>query len=102
MKIEIATKSRIESTAEPLLLLGVGRDLLRSIAGKTIEVPTKLVNGPSSLGEIAKLLSLAVHESIWNVMLTKSDTELIPRSQLSSRTHDQKFLPPRASCTLEV
>jgi hypothetical protein len=84
------------------LLLGVGGDLLGSIAGKTIELPTKLINGPSSLGEIAELLSLAVHESLRNVMLAKSVTELIPRSQLSSWTHVQKVLPPRASCTLEV
>ena len=102
MKIEFAMKSRIESLAEPLLLLGVGGDLFRSIAGKTIELPTKLINGPSSLGEIAELLSLAVHESLRNVMLAKSVTELIPRSQLSSWTHVQKVLPPRASCTLEV
>src|ERR1041385_2274830 len=102
MEIQLATKFRIESLAEPLLLLGVGGDLFRSIAGKTIELPTKLINGPSSLGEIAELLSLAVHESLRNVMLAKSVTKLIPRSQLSSWTHVQKVLPPRASCTLEV
>src|ERR1041385_5080826 len=102
MEIQLATKSRIESLAEPLLLLGVGGDLLGSIAGKTIALPTKLINGPSSLGEIAELLSLAVHESLRNVMLAKSITELIPRSQLSSWTHVQKVLPPRASCNLEV
>src|ERR1041385_1254173 len=102
MKIELVTKSRIESLAEPLLLLGVGGDLLGSIAGKTIELPTKLINSPSSLGDIAELLSLAVHESLRNVMLAKSVTELIPRSQLSSWTHVQKVLPPRASCNLEV
>ena len=77
-KIELTTKSRIESLVEPLLLLGVGGDLLGSIASKTVELPTKLINGPSSLGEIAELLSLAVHESLRNVMPAKSITELIP------------------------
>ena len=102
MKIQLTTESRIESLAEPLLLLGVGGDLFRSIASKSIELPTKLIHGPSTLHEIAELLSFAVHESFRNVVLTKSVTELIPRCHLTSWTHVQKILPPRACCTLKV
>ena len=43
MKIELTTKSRIESLAEPLLLLGVGGDLFSSITSKSVELPTKLL-----------------------------------------------------------
>src|SRR3954468_16331372 len=70
MKIHLTAELRIESTAEPLLLLGVGGDLLGSIASKTVELPTKLINGPSSLGVIAKLLTFTVHKTLGDVMLT--------------------------------
>src|ERR1041385_3856329 len=87
---------------EPLLLLGVGGDLFSSITSKSVELMTKLVNNPSALGEVAELLMLAVHKTLWNVVLTEGSAELIPSGWRSSGTHVQEILPPRASCTLEV
>src|ERR1041385_4741905 len=96
------TESRIESTAEPLLLLGVGGDLFSSITSQSVELTTKLVNSPSALGEVAELLTLAVHKTLWNVVLTEGSAELIPSSGRSNGTHVQEILPPRASCTFKV
>src|SRR4051812_17240270 len=77
MQVELTTESRIESHMEPLLFLGVSGDLFSSIASKSVKLTTKLVNGPPALGEVVELVTLVVHESFRNVMLTKSLTELI-------------------------
>ena len=71
MQIELTTESRIESTTEPLLLLCVGGDLFSSITSQSVELTTKLVNSPPALGEVAELLSLAVHKTLWHVVLTE-------------------------------
>src|SRR3954466_859847 len=100
MQIEITTEYRFHG--EPLLLLGVGGDLFSSITSQSVELMTKLVNNPSALGEVAELLTLAVHKTLWNVVLTEGSAELIPSSGRSSGTHVQEILPPRASCTFKV
>src|ERR1041384_7755225 len=71
MQIELTTESRIESTTEPLLLLCIGGDLFSSITSQSVELTTKLVNGSSALGEVAELLTLAVHKTLWNVVLVE-------------------------------
>src|SRR3954467_12514947 len=95
-------ESGIDSTTEPFLLLGVGGDFFSSITSKSVELTTKLVNGPSALGEVAELLTLAVHKTLWNVVLAEGSAELIPRWGRSNGTHVQEVLPPRASCTFKV
>src|ERR1044071_2323975 len=102
MQVELMTKSRIESTTDPLLLLCVSRDLFSSITSQSVELTTKLVNSPSALGEVAELLTLAVHKTLWNVVFTEGSAELIPSCGRSNGTHVQEILPPRAICTLEV
>ena len=79
---------------EPLLFLGGGGDLFGSIASQSVELMTELINSPPALREVAKLFTLAVHESFWDVVLTKSSAELIPRCGQSSGRHVQKVLPP--------
>src|ERR1041385_6443200 len=88
--------------AEPLLLLCVGGDLFSSITSQSVELTTKIVNSPSALGEVAELLTLAVHKTLWNVVLMEGSAEFIPSSGRSSGTHVQEILPPRASCTYKV
>src|ERR1041385_5773345 len=102
MQAELTTESGIEPTTEPLLLLGIGGDLFSSITSKSVELMTKLVTSPSALGEVAELLTLAVHETLGNVVLTEGSAKLIPRCGRSNGTHVQEVLPPRASYTLEV
>ena len=102
MQVELTTESGIESTTEPLLLLCVGGDLFSSITSQSVELTTKLVNSPSALGEVTELLTLAVHKTLWNVVLTEGSAELIPSCGRSNGTHVQEILPPRASCTLKV
>src|ERR1041385_1774075 len=102
MQVELTTESRIESTTESLLFLGVGGDLFSSITSQSVELMTKLVNGPSALSEVAEILKLAVHKTSWNVVFAEGSAELIPSSGRSSGTHVQEFLPPRASCTFKV
>src|ERR1041385_1965811 len=102
MQIELTTESRIESTTEPLFFLGVGGDFFSSISSQSVDLTTKLVNDPSALGEVAELLTLAVHKTLWNVVLAEGSAELIPSSGRSSGTHVQEILPPRASCTFKA
>src|SRR3954464_13176556 len=102
MKVELTTESSVEATTEPLLFLGVGGDFFSCITSKSVELTTKLVNGPSALSEVAELLTLAVHKTLGNVVLTEGRAEFIPRCRRSNGTHIQKVLPPRASCTFKV
>src|SRR3954462_4946240 len=102
MKIKLTTDSGVEATTEPLLFLGVGGDFFGSITSKSVELTTELVNGPFALGEVTELLTLAVHKTLGNVVLTEGRAELLPRCRWSIGTHIQKVLPPRASCTFEV
>src|ERR1044071_2866992 len=102
MKVELTTKSRIEATTEPLLFLGVGGDFFCSITSKSVELTTKLINCPPALGEVAELLTLAVHKTFGDVVLTEGRTEFLPSGGWSNGTHIQKILPPRASCTFKV
>src|ERR1041385_8017681 len=101
MQIELTTESRIESTTEPLLFLGVGGDFFSCITSKSVELTTKLINSPSALGEVAELLTVAVHKTLWNVVLTEGGAEFLPSSGRSSGTHVQEILPPRTSCNLK-
>src|SRR3954471_13502486 len=102
MKVELATESGVEATTEPLLFLGVGGNFFGSVKSQSVELTTKLINGPSALSEVAELLTLAVHETLGNVVLTEGRAEFLPRCRWSIGTHIQKFLPPRASCTFKV
>src|SRR3954466_3499190 len=76
MKIKLTTELRIESTSEPLLFLGVGGDLFSCITSQPVELTTVLINGPSSLGEVAKFLTFTVHETLRDMMLTECSAEL--------------------------
>ena len=78
MQVKLTAKSCIESLTECLLLLGINGHLLGSIARKMTKLHTKLINGPSALCEVTELLSFVVHESLRNVVLTKSLTKLCP------------------------
>jgi len=102
MKIQMTAEPRIESPTEPFLLLGVGGDLLKCITGKPVELTAVLVNSPSTLREVAEVLTFAVHQTLWNVVLTERSAELVPCSGWTCGTHVEVILPPRACCSLEV
>src|SRR4051812_36181510 len=102
MKIQLTAKPRIESPTKPFLLLGVGGDLFSCIMNQSVEFMTKLVHGPSSLGEVAELLTLEVHKTLGDVMIMECCAELIPCSGWTCGTHAEIVFPPRACCTLKV
>src|SRR3954464_2600558 len=102
MKVELTTESTIEAMTEPLLFLGVGGDFFSCITSKSVELTTKLVQGSSALSEVTELLTLAVHETLGDVVLAEGRTEFLPRCWWSNGTHIQKILPPRACCTFKV
>src|ERR1041385_1440462 len=102
VKDELTTKSRVEATTEPVLFLGVGGDFFNRITSKSIELTTKLINSPSALGEVAELLTLAVHKTFGDVVLAEGSAEFLPSGGWSNGTHIQKVLPPRTSCTFKV
>ena len=102
MLMKIAAKLRAKSLAEPCLLLSVGGYLFRSISCQIPKFTTICIHSQSSLGEIAKLFPLAIHETFRNVMLTESLTEFSPSSDLASRAHSLKVFPPKASRAFEV
>ena len=102
MQTKIAAKLGAESLAEPCLLLSVGRYFFRSITCQIPKLTAIRIHSQSSLGEIAELLPLAIHETFRNVMLTESLTEISPSSNLADRAHSFKVFPPKASRAFEV
>src|SRR3954469_25885701 len=102
MKVKLTAEPSDESFAEPLLLLGVGGDLLSCITGQPVELTAVLVNSPSTLCEVVELLTFSVHQTLGNVVLTECGAEFIPCSGRTFRTHVEIVLPPRVGCTLEV
>src|SRR4051812_12314440 len=89
IKTKHTAELRIESTSEPLLLLGVGGDLFICITSQSVELTTVLINGTSALSEVAELLTFVVHKILGDVMLTECSAELIPCSGWTCGTHVQ-------------
>src|ERR1043165_8882034 len=102
MKVKLTAEPGVESPTEPFLLLGVGGDLFSCVTGQPVELMAVLVNSPSTLCEVAELLTFAVHKTLWNVMLMERSTELVPCSGWTCGTHVEVVFPPRACCTLKV
>src|SRR4051812_40311563 len=102
MKVELTTESSVEATTEPFLLLRVGGDFFNCITGQPVELTAVLVNSPSTLGEVAELLTFTVHKTLGDVVLTECGAELIPCSGRTFGTHVEIVLPPRVGCTLAV
>src|ERR1041384_7445384 len=75
MKIKLTAELRIESSTEPLLLLGVGGDFFSCISSQLVEFTAELINRPSALGEVAKFLTFTAHKSLRDVMLTECSAE---------------------------
>src|SRR3954469_9457248 len=78
MKVKLTAEPGVKSPAEPFLLLGVGGDLLKCITGKPVKLTAVLVNSPSTLREVAELLTFAVHQTLWDVVLTEHSAQLVP------------------------
>src|SRR3954469_19763927 len=102
MKVKLTAEPSVESPAEPFLLLGVGGDLLSCITGQLVELTVVVVNSPSTLREVAELLTFAVHQTLGNMVLTKRSAELVPCGGWTFGTHVEVILPPRACCSLKV
>src|ERR1041384_7907389 len=98
MKIELTTECSVESSTESFLLLGVGGNIIKCITGQPVELTAVLVNSPSTLREVAELPTFTVHQTLGNVVLTKSSAELVPCRGWIFRTHVEIILPPRACC----
>src|ERR1043165_3667110 len=102
MKVKLTAEPGVESPVEPFPLLGVGGDLLKCITGKPVELTAVLVNSPSTLREVAELLTFAVHKTLGNVVLTERSAELVPCGGWTCGAHVEVILLPRACCSLEV
>src|ERR1043165_7465239 len=102
MKVELTAECGVESSAKPFLLLGVSGNFIMCITGQPVEFTVVLGNSPSTLGEVAELLTFAVHQTLGNVVLTKRSAELVPCRGWTFRTHVEVILPPRACCSLKV
>src|SRR3954462_15942839 len=102
MKVKLTTEPCVESSVEPFLLLGVGGHFFKCITGQPVELTVVLVNSPSSLREVAELLTFAVHQSLRNVVLTERSAELVPSGGWTFGTHVEVILPPRACCSLKL
>src|SRR3954470_15037990 len=102
MKVKLMAKPCVESSAEPFLLLGVGGDFIKCITGQPVELTAVLVNSPSTLREVAELLTFVVHQTLGNVVLTERSAELVPCGGWTFGSHVEAILPPRACCSLKV
>src|SRR4051812_15849880 len=94
-------KDGAKSLAEPCLLSSIGGDLILGITSKTVEVPHILVNGHTSLSQVAKLFLLALHQLIQNVVPSKGNTELLPSHYVTIWLHCNIVLPPLKSGTFQ-
>src|SRR3954464_1883010 len=102
MKVNLTAEPCVESSTEPVLLLGVGGYILMCITGQPVELTVVLVNSPSALREVAELLTFAVHQILGNVVLTKRSAELVPCGGWTFGTLVEVILPPRACFSLKV
>src|ERR1041385_4627199 len=100
-EVEIMTKDRAKSLAEPCLLSGIDGDLILGITSKTVELPHILMNGHLSLIQIAKLFLLALHQLIQNVVPSKGNTKLLPSHYVTIWLHCNIVLPPLKSSTFQ-
>src|SRR3954462_9122920 len=75
MKVQLTAEPSVESPTEPFLLLGVGGDLFSCITGQPVELTVVLVNSPSSLCEVAELLTFTVNKTLRNVVLMERSAE---------------------------
>src|SRR3954466_6717540 len=102
MKVKLTVEPCVESSAEPFLLLGIGGDFFSCITGQPVELTAVLVNSPSTLHEVAEVLTFAVHQTLGNVVLTERSAKLVPCGGWTFGTHVEVILPPRAWCSLKV
>src|ERR1044072_8431409 len=101
MKVELTAECSVESSTEPFLLLCVGGNIIKCITGQPVEFTAVLVNCSSTLHEVAELLTFTVHQTFWDVVLTKRSAELVPCRGWTLRTHVEVILPLRACCSLK-
>src|ERR1041385_368061 len=94
-------KDGAKSLTEPCLLSSIGGDLVLGITSKTIELPHILMNGHLSLGQVAKLFLLALHQLIQNVVPSKGNIELLPSHYVTIWLHSNIVLPPLNSSTFQ-
>src|SRR3954471_20405843 len=102
MKVKLTAEPCVESPAEPFLLLGVGGDLFKCITVQPVELTAVLVNSPSTLHEVAELLTFTFHKTLGNVVLSERRAKLVPSGGWTCGTHVEVILPPRACCSLKV
>ena len=102
MQVEITTQLGVETLPEPSLPLGVRGHLFCGITGEVLKLSTVSINSHLTLGETTELFSLAVNESLRNVMLAKSLSEISPGRYLASWKHSLIVLPPKTSRTFQV
>src|ERR1041385_7122357 len=100
-EVEIMAKDGAKSLTEPCLLSGIGSDLILGIPSKTVELSHILMNGHLSLGQVAKLFLLALHQLIQNVVPSKGNTELLPSHYVTIWLHSNIVLPPLKSSTFQ-
>ena len=100
--MEITTQLRVETLPEPSLLLGVRGHFFCSIAGEVLKLSTISINSHLSLCKTTELFSLAIDESLRNMMLTKSLCEISLGRNLASWNHCLIVLPPKTSRTFQV
>jgi hypothetical protein len=99
VEVEITTQLGAETLPESSLLLGVCGHFFCCIAGKVSKPSTVSINGQFTLGKTTELFSLAVNESLRDVMLSKSLGKISPSRNLVSWKHSLVVLPPDTSRT---
>ena len=102
VQVEITTQLGVETLPEPSLLLSVRGHFFCGIAGEVLNLSAVSINSHLILGETTELFSLAVNESLRNVMLEKSLSEISPGRYLASWKHSLIVLPPKTSRTFQV
>ena len=99
---ELCLESLVHSVKETILLLFIGVDISRGIAGKVVELGQVFTDAEVALGEGQKFLLLDLDNAGGDVCLAVSFLEFFPSEGWFITSHVPLVVPPNAGRAFEV
>jgi hypothetical protein len=83
--VEMLTQLGVETPAEAVSLLLIGINMITCVLAQVVEGLSILQYRAGSLIECQKLIQLAIKNSSWDVVPSKSSLEFLPRNFMTNR-----------------